>query len=239
LIEINLLPGGAARRPAASGRGLKLPAMPSMGGDPRVSGLAGVGLLAALVCGYLFWTTSTQHDELQAQIDQGVRDSTNLASTIKLVHELEARQDTIREKIGIIRSVDQRRYVWPHILDEVSHSLPPYTWLTKIASEEPPAAAAPAKPAPGADAKKGPAPGGAPPAPAGPMISIEGNTATTQALTRFMKNLEASPMIRDVALVTSSQSTEAGHVVLKFSLEARYESPDTAVIQTVPLFVAR
>lgn len=238
MIEINLLPGGAAKRPAASGRALKLPAMPSMGGDPRVTGVAGAGLLAALVCGYLFWSVSNRHDELEAQIEQGVRDSTSLASTIKLVHELEARQDTIREKIGVIKSVDQRRYVWPHILDEVSHSLPPYTWLTKIASEEPPPPPAGAKPPAGPDAKKGPA-GAAAPVPAGPTIAIEGNTATTQALTRFMKNLEASPMIRDVSLVTSSQATEAGRVVLKFSLEARYEQPDSAAIQSVPLFVAR
>jgi Tfp pilus assembly protein PilN len=236
LIEINLLPGGSARRPSPAGRALRLPALPSMGGDPRVTGLAGAGLLTVLVCGYLFWNVSGRHDELQAQIDKGVADSTSLASTITLVHELEARQDTIREKIGIIKSVDQRRYVWPHILDEVSHSLPPYTWLTKIASEEPPAPPPAPKPAPGDTTHKAPA---APPAPVGPIIAIEGNTAPPQALTRFMKNLEASPMIRDVALVTSSQVTEAGHVVLKFSLEAKYEDPDASAIQTVPLFVAR
>jgi Tfp pilus assembly protein PilN len=213
-----------------------------MGGDPRVTGLAGVAVLAVLLGGYMYWSVGTRQDELQAQIDRDVADSTNLATTIRLVHELEARQDTIREKIGIIKSVDQRRYVWPHILDEVSHSLPPYTWLTKIASEEPPApppAAAP-RPAPGDTGKKAaPAAPAPPPAPVGPLISIEGNTASTQALTRFMKNLEASPMIRDVALVTSSQATEAGRVVLRFSLEAKYEVPDASAIQTVPLFVAR
>jgi Tfp pilus assembly protein PilN len=237
LIEINLLPGGASRRPSGGGRSLRLPSMPAVGGDPRVTGLSAAGVLALLVCGYLWWTTGSRHAELQAQVDQAVADSTRMARTIQLVHDLEARQDTIREKIGIIRSVDRRRFVWPHILDEVSRSVPPYTWLTKLSSsEDAPKPPPPPRPAPG-DTTHPPA--AAPPAPAGPQLSIEGNTATTQALTRFMKNLEASRMIRDVSLVTSSQTSEQGRVFLKFTLEARYEMPDSTAIQTVPLFVAR
>ncbi|MDB4947585.1 MAG: hypothetical protein JWM27_234 [Gemmatimonadetes bacterium] len=249
MIQINLLPGGAARRPAGASRSLKLPSLPAMGGDPRVTGLAAAAVLGALVAGYLYWDLGSRRDALQAQLDAGVADSTRLAGTIQLVHDLEARQDTIREKIGIIKSVDQRRFVWPHILDEVSHALPPYTWLTKIASSE----EAPAKPAPrpaaapppaaGDTSKKAPAgpaaPPPPPPEPVGPTLSIEGNTGSTQALTRFMKNLESSPMLRDVSLVTSSQTTEQGHVFLKFTLEAKYEVPDPSAIQTVPLFVAR
>ncbi|HET6762257.1 MAG TPA: PilN domain-containing protein [Longimicrobiaceae bacterium] len=232
MIEINLLPGGTTRRPAGGGRQLRMPAMPAFGGDPRVVAVGVAAIVVLLGSGYLYWRVSGRQQELQGKVEEAVADSTRLATTIKLVHDLEARQDTIREKIGIIRSVDQRRFVWPHVLDEVSHALPPYTWLTRLSSaEDAPAAPAAGPPKPGAPP--------APAAPAGPRLTLEGNTATTQALTRFMKTLEASPMLRDVALITSSQTTDQGRVFLKFTLEARYETPDPASIRTVPLFVSR
>jgi hypothetical protein len=64
---------------------------------------------------------------------------------------------------------------------------------------------------------------------------VEGAAGSTQALTRFMKNLELSPMIRDVALVTSEQATTAGRTYLKFTLEARYEKPDSSLLEIVPV----
>jgi Tfp pilus assembly protein PilN len=64
---------------------------------------------------------------------------------------------------------------------------------------------------------------------------VEGNAATTQALTRFMKNLEASAFIRDVALVTSEKAENQGRAYLKFTLEARWEQPDSTLVETVPV----
>jgi hypothetical protein len=103
------------------------------------------------------------------------------------------------------------------------------------------AAAAPA-PAPAAgdtakaDSAAAPAP---PPVPSGPVFNVEGHAGATEALTRFMKNLEASPMIRDVALVTSQQEQVQGRTVLKFTLEARWEEPDAGFVETVPLLTAQ
>ena len=33
----------------------------------------------------------------------------------------------------IIKQIDNDRFVWPHIMDEISRSMPPYTWLTSLA----------------------------------------------------------------------------------------------------------
>jgi hypothetical protein len=52
-----------------------------------------------------------------------------------------------------------------------------------------------------------------------------------------MKNLEESAFIRDVTLVTSEQADEQGRAVHRFTLEARYETPDSSAIETVPLIV--
>jgi hypothetical protein len=67
---------------------------------------------------------------------------------------------------------------------------------------------------------------------------VEGSAGTTQALTRFMKNLEASPMIQGVALVTSEQQEVEGRTFLRFTLEARWEQPDSAFVETVPVVTA-
>jgi Tfp pilus assembly protein PilN len=128
------------------------------------------------------------------------------------VQALRTRQDTIQQKIGVIREVDQRRYVWPHLLDEIGAAVPAFTWMTQISSTE------------------------APDSVAGPLsFTIQGSAGSTQALTRFMKNLEGSPFVREVTLVTSEQAEESGRSIHRFTLEARYETPDETAIETVPI----
>jgi Tfp pilus assembly protein PilN len=243
LIEINLLPsGGAGARKAAArpGRGVSLPVA---GADPRVAGLAAAALLLAVLGAFTFWRQGTHRAEVQAKVDRERQDSIRLSRTIALMKTIDSRKDTIEQKMAVIRSVDGRRYVWPHLMDEISRAVPPFTWLTRVAATAPP----PAPPAPAAPAaaaadtgkKAGADSAGKlpplPPPPPPPGFNVEGDVATTQALTRFMKNLEASPFIRDVALVTSEQTQTQGRTYLKFTLEARWEHPDSTLIETVPV----
>jgi Tfp pilus assembly protein PilN len=248
LIEINLLPSGGARRPAARRERL---ALPTSGADPRVMALAGAALLVVALGGFAFWRQGAHRAELEQQVERERADSVRLARTITLMKSLESRRDTIEQKMAVIRSVDGRRYLWPHLLDEISRAVPPYTWLTRVSAEsqsgpgqpprpgQPAAPAAPAGGAAKADTSKKAAGDTtkakvAPPPPP-PQFDIEGSAATTQALTRFMKNLEASPFIRDVALVTSEQTESEGRTYLKFTLEARWEQPDSTLVETVPV----
>lgn len=250
MIEINLLPSGTQRRPVAARRPGAGPALPSLGADPRLAALGGAAVLFVLLAGYWFWTSGQKQAEVQAQIEREAQDSVRLERTIALMKALDTRRDTIDRKMDVIRQVDTRRYVWSHLMDEVSRATPPYMWLTKLAVVEdeegaagapPPAAEQPkadsAKGKEGADSA-GAAPALAAPA-AGPVFNLEGNAGSTEALTRFMKNLEASPMIREVALVTSQREEVLGRTVLKFTLEARWEDPDSAFIETIPLLTVR
>lgn len=245
LIEINLLPSGAAgaRKPAArASRGVSLPVS---GADPRVAGLAAAALLLVLLGAFTFWRQGAQRGEVQAKVERERQDSLRLARTIALMKTIESRKDTIDQKMAVIRSVDGRRYVWPHLMDEISRAVPPFTWLTRVAAKAPPPeapkpAAAAAAPAPADTTKKAAGDSAAklpplPPPPPPPGFNLEGSAATTQALTRFMKNLEASPFIRDVALVTSEQTQTQGRTYLKFTLEAAWEQPDSTLVETVPV----
>lgn len=226
MIEINLLPTAEKRRPGRRpGAGTRrLPALPAMSGNPYTVGVGALGVLLFLGLAFAYWRVDTRTAEVRAELEKERADSVRSASTIDLVKRLRARQDTIQLKIGVIRGVDERRYVWPHILDEVSRALPPYTWLTKVGAAD--VAAAPAAPADTARAKaKEELPG----------FTVEGNAGSTQALTLFMKSLEASPFIRGVTLVTSEQADANGRSYQKFTLEARYEKPDTSFVETVPV----
>ncbi len=201
----------------------------------RVAGVGLAALLMLMLAGFGWWKTGSARTALEAEVETETQDSVRLARTISLMETLDARRDTIESKIAVIRSVDGRRYVWPHLLDEVSRAVPPYTWLTKLAASDDADAPAPAAAAPADTAADDSAAPAAPPEPEGPAFSVEGAAGSTQALTRFMKNLELSPMIRDVALVTSEQASQAGRTYLKFTLEARYERPDSSLLEIVPI----
>jgi Tfp pilus assembly protein PilN len=251
VIEINLLPGGAQKRPAAARRPGAGVALPRLGGDPRIAGLGGAAVLLLALSTFWFWTSGQKIASLEAQVNREVQDSVRLERSIALMKTLDTRKDTIDQKIEVIREVDVRRYVWPHLMDEVSRATPPFMWLTKMAVLEDEGADAAPAPAPAAGAAAAPADTAKARADslareaaqaavaAGPSFNVEGNAGSTQALTRFMRNLEASPMIRDVALITSEQIDFQGRSVLKFSLEARWEQPDPSLIETVPLLNAR
>ena len=246
MIEINLLPSGAARRPVSARRPLAPggggSGLPSLGADPRAAAMAGAAVLLLLLGAFWFWRSGQRQGSVQAEIEREQQDSVRLERTIALMRALDTRRDTISRKMEVIRRVDGRRYVWPHLLDEVSRAVPPFMWLTRVAvAEEEATLPAPAAAATPADTSKADSAAAETAAalPEGPSFSIEGNAGSTQALTRFMRALEASPMIRDVALVTSEQTEFQRRSVLKFTVEARWEEPDSSFVQTVPLLTVR
>jgi Tfp pilus assembly protein PilN len=98
-------------------------------------------------------------------------------------------------------------------MDEVSRSLPPYTWLIDVATLE------------SVDSAQ-----------VGPRFRIEGRTGNNFALTKYLQDLEASPFIRNVRLASTELVRENEKLVYSFLLEASYEEPPPDVIQTVPLF---
>lgn len=243
MIEINLMPSGAARRAAPARAGRAGASLPKLGADPRVAGLGAAGIAVLLVCGWLFWTSGAKLGELSAQVTREEQEAKRLERTLSMLSTLQAQRDTIDRKINVIKSVDGRRYVWPHLMDEVSRAVPQFTWLTKVAAIEEEAPPPPVAAVPEAEKEKGAKADSAAAdtaafvveEPVGPSFNIEGNAATTQSLTRFMKNLEASPMIREVALVTSEQTEDQGRTYHKFTIEARYETPDSSLVESVPV----
>ena len=232
MIEINLLPGAGKKGRAKSGAAF-LSAFSGIGQRVRnpylvtaVSSLA----IALLSVGGLHFTQEAQASELTVREESALRDSARFATVLKERRKMEARRDSVVRQLDIIKSIDNDRFVWPHVMDEVSRALPPYTWLKSISALTPQAA----PPQPGTPdekaAKKDPLPSAAP-----LRFKIVGNTVDIQALTRFMKLLETSPFVQKVILSKSELVVVEGKEVTEFTLEAEYERPPVDAIITAPV----
>ena len=209
MIEVNLLPG-SNRKGASRGRSF---ALPTFGGLPKLNYWTAAAVLAWIVApllvAWLYFGARGERARLEAAIAEAQSDSIRYAQIITVVDSLQAQRDTIAQKLEIIQEIDAGRYVWAHILDEISWALPEYTWLTGVAQLQ----------------------GGA-----RPRVRIEGRTGNNIALTQFMRDLEDSPFLGNVRLSSTQQVVDGQDVVYAFMLEVTYEIAPPELIETIPLF---
>jgi Tfp pilus assembly protein PilN len=235
MIEINLSPG-ASRKSKGRGAGL---ALAGVFGDAK-SSIKDPFLIAAVVSlvaaaggvGMMHVTQTASAGELATREEQAVADSTRFAAVLKQRRSAEAKRDSVLKQLEVIKAIDADRFIWPHVMDEVSRALPPYTWLKTLAVAAPQAAQPGVAPAPAPGDTTKPA---APVVPEPARFRLVGNTVDIQALTRFMKLLESSPFIQKVQLARSEMAMVEGKEVTEFILEAQYERPDSSMIITTPV----
>src|SRR5205823_1894816 len=148
----------------------------------------------------------------------------------------ESVRDTLLRQVNLIRSLDDDRFIWPHVLDEVSRALPQYTWLTMVTFIGAPQGSTNVVATPKADdaaAKlaKTKAPKRLETDVPRDAITVRlvGRTVDIQALTRFMKDLAASPFLSTVQLEKSELALDQGKEVTQFQLTVAFRRPDTTV----------
>ncbi|MHB1169938.1 MAG: PilN domain-containing protein [Longimicrobiales bacterium] len=218
MIEINLLPGAqkksrkGGRRAAAGPSALSRIKLPE-GGDRITMFTIASTVIAVLLVGFLWYSSSNRERELEVAIEGAVRDSARYAALREANEELIARQDTIAQKVQIIQEIDAGRFVWAHLMEEISRAVPSYTWLTAIRAQ----------------------PSSSPSA-LQPVFEIDGSAGNTLALTRFIQDLEASPFLRQVTLQTTAQTEDNGRKYYTFQLRASWEEPPAEALRTAPLF---
>jgi type IV pilus assembly protein PilN len=244
MIHINLIPGANKKR-ASSKPSFNFG---SFGGslsgrvkDKMLIGTVASVVVAVLAVGYLYTSQIAYGSELDARKDRALSDSTRYANFLKERWHAESVRDTLLRQVNIIKSLDEDRYVWSHVVDEVSRALPQYTWLTSVAYNGTPqgtvnVVATPKTAAPDTLHKN-----------ARPKrieteipreqvsVKLQGHTVDIQALTRFMKDLESSPFLSNVQLDRSELALELGKEVTQFQLTVGYNRPDTSAIRRVPL----
>jgi Tfp pilus assembly protein PilN len=249
MIEINLLPGSGKKKSGRSGGGAArkinfgalLAGITQRIRDPWLISAVGAVVLSIGIVGGTYLYQDQRLSSLASQETAALADSTHYAAALKERLKADARRDTLLRRMNLIRAIDEDRFIWPHVLDEVSKALPPYTWLNSLAFMGTPQGsinvAASAKPdAAGDEKSKKKAKKVDVEVPRDEVrIRMIGLTPDIQALTRFMRQLEASPFFADVQLNNSQLASDQGKDVTQFTLDVTYTRPDTSVIRRVPL----
>ena len=217
MIKINLIPGAAKRSkrrmPSLGGakprRSMSLPSV-----DRWMLFLIAAWIIGPVVVGWLFLGAQNRKADLGVAIEGARMDSIRYAEMRRMNEILLARQDSIAQKLQIIQEIDAGRYSWVHIMDEIARALPPYTWLVQVVTRP-------------VDSSLDT-----------PHFQIEGRTGNTLALTEFMQELEASPFLRSIRLVTTDR-VAGDQRIFSFVLDGVFQHPPADLIETISIFQGR
>jgi Tfp pilus assembly protein PilN len=240
MITVNLRPGQKRKRSSASLslKGLldNLTVLRELTGkvkDPLLMAAVGAWVCVIGGLGLIYLNNVRQLYVLEPRLEHARSENRRFQAFLADKRRQEKIRDSLLAQITVIRRVDGDRYVWPHLLDEITKALPAYTWLVDLgvaaapqASSQPPAQPAGAKGAKAdSDSVK-----------VEPKLAfqINGRTIDIQAYTRFLRQLEASPWIEDVTPVSAQTVVEKERPVTAFTIRATYNRADSAYIRTAP-----
>ena len=226
MITINLRPGQKRKRAGNPLKdvGERFRALGTRVKDPLLIGAAAAWVIVAGFLAVSMFMTQRELSALEPRIEQARAEHTRFKTFLAQKRKQELIRDSLVAQIGVIRSVDGDRYVWPHILDEIARALPAYTWLTNVAIEANTVVNTAVTDTTAVDSM--------PPA---LQFRVEGRTVDMQAYTRFLRQLESSPWIEEVMAVEAKTVVEKERPVTAFTIRANFTRADSAYIRTVPL----
>jgi Tfp pilus assembly protein PilN len=210
MITINLKPGSkrAAAGASLAGGMNALRTMRTRVKDPWPMAALVVVALTAIGLAWIGFGSASRVSSLEEDLATARAENRRFKSFLVEKKRAESARDSVVQQIATIRSVDGDRYVWPHILDEVTRAVPPFTWLTEMTA---------VPQAPSLDSTSI--------APPPVSFTILGRTMDIQGFTRFMRQLEDSPWLRDVTVVSTTTEIDHGRAVTAFNVKAAYERP--------------
>ncbi len=221
IIEINLLPGPKKKRGAA--RGISVPSFSELVSKVREplmlgAGAALIGSVAATA--FLYTTQQAQISRLEEQATRVRAESRRFTNLLAQKRREENLRDSLLQELQAIRQIDADRYVWAHVLEEVTKALPDYTWLAglTVLSSAPqvgelvdPDVQEPIR------------------------FSLDGRTSDIGAYTRFLRQLSTSPWVGRVREGATSTVIEQDKALTAFSITVTFKQADSAFVRTVPL----
>ncbi len=219
MIEINLLPGQKRKKRAAVGF-----AMPDFGAlvakvkDPMLLGAVGAWVVVLAAVGFLYTLETRKLAAMERDLTRVEADARRFNALINQKRREEKLRDSLVRELDAIRAIDSDRYVWPHILEEVTKALPDYTWLESVTML--PGAAADTS-----DSTARPQ----------VRITIDGRTGDMGGYTRFLRQLADSPWLTNIVAGPTKTAVEADKPVLTFSITVTFRQADSAFIRTAPV----
>jgi Tfp pilus assembly protein PilN len=224
MITINLRPG-AKRSSTGSplaGLGESFKSLSTKVKDPALAAAIGISVV---VLGFLLWgflSTALQTNRLVPELEEVRAENQRFRTLLAQIRREERIRDSVVTELVTLRQVDRDRYVWPHILEEVSRALPTATWLIGVV------------PVSGASGGVNIDEDGnlvSPPL----QIEITGRAMDIQGFTRFMRQLEDSPWLRNVTAISANTLIESNRAVTGFVVRANFLQADPVYIRQVPV----
>lgn len=220
MIEVNLLPSEKKKRGSGVSVGALVQSVRGLAGDGAGGGLSVDSYVAFFVCaavisfGYMGTTVlgvRSDTKDLNVILEAVVQDSIRNAAIMERTNELQARGDSIQQRVAMIQEIDAGRYTWPHLLDEIAAAVPDFTWLSGVLYLSD-----------------------------GPLqVRVTGRAGSIFAITQFMRRLEASRFLRAVQTKTIQEvpsEASSGDLVFMFELILTYVAPPLDELQAIPLF---
>ena len=216
-ITINLLPGAKKKKGARAGLGLPdFATLVAQVKDPLLIGAVGAWVVAISVIGFVWYTQTSLLTNLQPTLLETQNEARRFEQMIAQKTRQQVLRDSLVLELDAIRSIDGDRYVWPHIMEEVSRALPEFTWLVGLDAvtvqdqilTDGTVVAAPTR------------------------FTIDGRSSNIQSFTRFMTRLQDSPWFRDIRTSGTNTVIESDRTVMAFEITGTYQVADSAFIRT-------
>ena len=220
MIEINLRPGPRKKRAAAAG--FQMPdfsALVAKVKDPLLIGAAGAWVVVVVVIVVIFTVESRRLASLREEQTRVEAEARRFQALIAQKRREERLRDSLVTELDAIRGIDRERYVWPHILEEVTKAVPDYTWLQTVALL---GGGGPVDPA---DTTAAPA----------LRVLIDGRTSDMGGYTRLLRQLGNSPWLSNVVAGATRTITESDKPIVAFTVTATFRQADAAFVRTVPV----
>ena len=218
-IEINLLPGA---RKKAGGAGLSLPDFGQIVArvkDPLLVGALAAWVVGLSVMGWMWYTQTSALSAMEAPLLKAQNEARRFAQIIAQKERQTILRDSLVIELDAIREIDGDRFVWPHIMEEVTKALPEFTWIVALD-------AVTVQDQVLEDGTIVPAP---------VQFTIDGRTSNVQSYTRFMTRLQDSPWFRNIGSTGTNTVVENQRTVRAFQITGTYQVADSAFIRTLPV----
>ncbi|MCZ6758879.1 MAG: PilN domain-containing protein [Gemmatimonadetes bacterium] len=220
-IEINLRPGAKKKKKrGAKAAEFKLPNFKELAAqitDPLLIGAIASWVVSLIFIGVVYAMERNTLAEIDPQLTALERERRDLREEIAAREESDSLVQALSSELTAIRGIDAKRYVWPHILEEITAALPAFTWLVSIEF-------LPSTPGLGGlDVSEDPL----------PAVLITGRTSDIQSYTGFLRRLAESDWLKNVAGGSTTMVEEEGRSVLDFSVTVQYKIADS--FDTIPV----
>jgi len=221
MITINLKPGSKRAKAGSSLAGglSTLRGLPGRVKDPWPMAAVATWVLLLAFLGWAWLGSAARLRSLGPQLDTARSENRRYHAFMIEKKKALAARDSVVIQIATIRAVDGERYVWPRILDEVTRALPNYTWLIDLSSLS--QATAPTDGSVTASPSVG--------------IQLVGRTMDIQGFTRYMRQLEDSPYLKDVTVLSTETVIDRGRAVTAFTVKANYVRPGHTQPEAAPV----